>query len=110
MTVERYSRTARRFHTVVYVVTLLLLATGWLLLAGGEGQPSPLARLTGVPDVMLHVWLGWALLLLAILPLGFALRGVAMFVRETFRRDPGDLGWLPPPVWERARCRRSHLR
>ena len=28
---------AGRFHTAVYVVTLLLLATGWWLLAGREG-------------------------------------------------------------------------
>jgi formate dehydrogenase subunit gamma len=94
MTIERYRRSARRFHAAVYVVTLLLLATGWLLLAGGEGQPSPLARLTGVPDVTLHVWAGWALLVLAILPLVLARRAVAGFVRETFRRDRGDLRWL----------------
>ena len=94
MTVTRYPRSARRFHTAVYVVTLLLLATGWLLLAGGEGQPSPLARLTCVPDVTLHVWLGWALLVLAILPLGLALRGVVTFARETFRHDAGDRAWL----------------
>ncbi|MGH2445951.1 MAG: cytochrome b/b6 domain-containing protein [Candidatus Limnocylindria bacterium] len=94
MTIERYRRSARRFHSAVYVVTLLLLATGWLLLAGGEGQPSPLARLTGIPDVTLHVWLGWALLGLALLPLAFALRGVIGFFRESFRRDPGDVQWL----------------
>ncbi len=41
MTVERYPRSARRYHTAVYVVTLLLLATGWWLLAGREGEPSP---------------------------------------------------------------------
>jgi cytochrome b subunit of formate dehydrogenase len=37
MRIERYPRSARRFHTAIYVVTLLLLATGWWLLAGREG-------------------------------------------------------------------------
>ena len=57
MTIERYPRSARRLHAAVYIVTLLLLTTGWLLLIGREGEPSPLAALTGVPDVTLHVWL-----------------------------------------------------
>jgi cytochrome b subunit of formate dehydrogenase len=94
MTLERYPRSARRFHTAVYTLTLLLLASGWWLLGGREGQPTPIARLTGVPDVVLHVWLGWALLAIAILPLAFAMRGVIGFVRETLRYDRGDVGWL----------------
>jgi len=68
---ERYSRSARRLHTAVYLLTLFLLATGWWLLVGREGEPSPVAR-----------------------PLVLARRGVAAFMRETLRRDPGDLGWL----------------
>jgi cytochrome b subunit of formate dehydrogenase len=94
VTIERYRRATRRYHTAVYVATLLLLATGWWLLAGGEGDPSPLASITGVPDVQLHVWLGWGLIVVAVLPLPFALHGVARFVRETVRVDPGDLAWL----------------
>ncbi len=94
MTLERYPRSARRYHTAIYVVTLALLATGWWLLAGREGQPSPIAQLTGVPDATIHTWLGWAILLIALLPLPFALRGVIRFVRETFRYDRGDLRWL----------------
>jgi cytochrome b subunit of formate dehydrogenase len=94
MTVERYPRSARRYHTAVYVLTHLLLATGWWLLAGREGEPSPIARLTGVPDVQLHVWLGWALLIVALLPIPFAFRGVLAFIRETIRHDRGDLHWL----------------
>jgi formate dehydrogenase subunit gamma len=94
MTIERYPRSARRYHAAVYVVTLLLLATGWWLLAGREGQPSPIAAITGIPDVTLHVWLGWALVLVALVPLPFAARGVTRFVRETVRRDPGDGRWL----------------
>jgi formate dehydrogenase subunit gamma len=92
--VERYPRSARRFHTAIYIVTLLLLATGWWLLAGREGNPSPIARLTGVPDTQLHVWLGWALVLVALVPLPFAFRGAITFVRETLRYDRGDGRWL----------------
>jgi len=94
MTVERYRRSARRYHTAIYVLTLLLLATGWWLLTGREGQPSPLAAVTGIPDVQLHVWFGWALLIVAVAPLPFALGGIARFVRETFRYDRGDARWL----------------
>jgi formate dehydrogenase subunit gamma len=94
MTIERYRRSTRRYHTAVYVATLVLLATGWWLLAGREGVPSPLASITGVPDVQLHVWFGWGLLVVAVLPLPFALHGIALFVRETVRVDPGDLAWL----------------
>ncbi|NJD27950.1 MAG: cytochrome b/b6 domain-containing protein [Chloroflexi bacterium] len=94
MTIERYPRSARRYHAAIYVVTLLLLASGWWLLAGREGDASPVARLTGIPDAQLHVWLGWLLVVVALLPLPFLLRGVVAFIRETFRRDPGDLRWL----------------
>ena len=94
MTIQRYSRAARRFHSAVYAVTLLLLLTGGLLLVGREGQPSPIAVVTGVPDVTLHVWLGWILLLLAVLPFLVGWRGVIAFVRETLRYDRGDAAWL----------------
>jgi cytochrome b subunit of formate dehydrogenase len=94
MTVERYPRSARRYHTAVYVVTLALLATGWWLLAGREGDPSPLARLLGIPDARIHTWLGWALVVVALAPLPFAVRGLTGFVRETLRYDRGDLRWL----------------
>ena len=33
-------------------------------------------------------------MVVAVLPLPFALRGVATFVRETVRVDAGDLAWL----------------
>jgi formate dehydrogenase subunit gamma len=94
MTLERYPRAARRYHAAIYVATLLLLATGWWLLAGREGDPSPIARLTGVPDATLHVWLGWALTAVALVPLPFAARGVTAFIQETLRRDRGDVAWL----------------
>lgn len=94
MTVERYPRSARRYHTAIYVVTLLLLATGWWLLTGREGQASLIAQATGIPDARLHVWLGWALLVAAVAPLPFALPGVIAFARETLRYDRGDGHWL----------------
>jgi formate dehydrogenase subunit gamma len=94
MTVERYPRSARRYHTAIYVLTLLLLATGWWLLAGREGEPSPLARLTGLPDATIHTWLGWGLVAVALLPLPFALGSLLRFLRETFRYDRGDVHWL----------------
>jgi formate dehydrogenase subunit gamma len=94
VTVERYPRSARRYHTAVYVVTLLLLATGWWLLAGREGNPSPIARVLSVPDATIHVWLGWALVVVALAPLPFAVRGLATFIRETIRYDRGDATWL----------------
>ena len=50
--------------------------------------------MTGISDTTIHVGLGWALLVLALLPLAVAVRGVRAFVRETFRRDGGELGWL----------------
>jgi formate dehydrogenase subunit gamma len=94
MRIERYPRSARRFHTAIYVVTLLLLATGWWLLAGREGQPSPIALLAGIPDARIHVMLGWVLVIVALAPLPFFARGIVRFVRETARYDRGDVSWL----------------
>ena len=92
--IRRYSASARRFHAAVYLLTLVLLGTGWWLLTGREGQPSPVAQLTGIADVSLHVVVGWALTAVALVPFVFAARRVAAFTRETLRRDPGDLRWL----------------
>ncbi len=90
---ERHSRRARLFHTAVYLATLVLLLTGWWLLLGKEGSPSPLARAFGVPDPRLHVWFGRALAVLALAPVALGRRGIATFVRETIRRDRGDALW-----------------
>jgi cytochrome b subunit of formate dehydrogenase len=57
--VERNGRRARWFHAFVAIAGLLLIATGWWLWAGGEGDPSPLARLLSVPDTTLHKAIGW---------------------------------------------------
>lgn len=78
---------------MVYLATLVLLLTGWWLLLGKEGSPSPLARVFGAQDTGLHVWLGRGLAVAALVPLLLGRRGIATFVRETFRRDPGDARW-----------------
>lgn len=90
---RRTSRRARLIHAGGYLSTLALLLTGWWLLAGGEGNPSPLARILGAPDTRVHVWFGWGLAAILALPLLISLRGVALFVRETFRFDRGDGRW-----------------
>ena len=92
--IERYGRRARWLHAAVYVSTLALLATGLWLLGGQEGHPSILARVTGVADTRLHVWLGWALTAVVALGLAAGLRGIPQFLRETVRHDRGDLRWF----------------
>jgi len=91
--IQRHGRRARLFHTAVYLSTLALLLTGWWLLLGKEGSPSPLARVSGVADTRLHVWFGRALAVVALAPVVLGRRGIATFVRETIRRDSGDARW-----------------
>ncbi len=83
----------RWFHAAVYLVVLPLLFTGWRLLGGDEGRPSPLARIAGMSDARLHVWLGRAFALLILVPIVTGRKGIATFVRESLRRDPGDGRW-----------------
>ena len=92
--IERYGRRTRWLHAAVYLTTLLLLATGLWLLVGREGQPSILARVTGVADTRLHIWLGWALAAVAALGLVAGARAIPAFLRETVRHDRGDLRWF----------------
>jgi cytochrome b subunit of formate dehydrogenase len=94
MHIERHGRRARRFHAAVYIVTLVLLFTGWWLLVGREGEPSLLARASGQPDTTIHQWFGWALVALATGPILVGRKGIATFVRETIRFDRGDAIWL----------------
>ena len=89
----RHPRRVRWFHAAIYLTTIPLLWTGWWLLSGEEGSPSFLARAFHVADVRLHVWAGRVLALLAIAAITFGRRGARTFVRETFRRDPGDARW-----------------
>jgi formate dehydrogenase subunit gamma len=92
--VRRYSRGARWLHAGVYLTVLILLATGWWLALGREGRPSPLARLTGLADITLHTWIGWALAVIVAAGVLVGARGVGTFVRETLRHDRGDLRWF----------------
>lgn len=89
----RHSRRARWLHAAVYLTTIPLLWTGWWLLAGEEGNPSLLARAFGVADIRVHVWAGRALAILALAAVTIGWRGTRTFLRETFRRDPGDARW-----------------
>jgi formate dehydrogenase subunit gamma len=98
--VERNNRRTRWFHAAVYVIVFALLATGWWLLSGREGDPSPLARLTGVPDTLLHKDAGWALLAVTLAGVLLGWRGVRTFVTETVRLRRGDLTWFA--TWPRA--------
>jgi formate dehydrogenase subunit gamma len=100
VTVRRNRRASRWSHAAVYTVSLLLLATGAWLFFGQEGNPSPLARVTGQPDVVLHRWLGYVLAGLAVVVVAVWWRGLGRFFRESVRWDRGDLTWLR--VWPRA--------
>jgi cytochrome b subunit of formate dehydrogenase len=93
-TVTRYNRRTRWFHAAVYLTVLLLLGTGWWLLTGHEGDPSPAARLTGVADTTLHTWAGWFLTGLTVVAVTLGARATRTFVRETVRVDNGDLRWF----------------
>jgi formate dehydrogenase subunit gamma len=90
---ERHARRVRLLHTATYLVTLPLVVTGWWITLGGEGRPSPIARLFSTGDVTVHLWLGRVLAALVILPLIVGWRGVITFLRETFRHDRGDGRW-----------------
>ena len=92
--IERYGRPARWLHAAVYLTTLALLATGLWLLGGQEGHPSILSRATGIGDTRLHIWLGWALAVVAGLGLVAGVRAIPTFLRETVRHDRGDLRWF----------------
>jgi formate dehydrogenase subunit gamma len=92
--IERYSRPTRWFHAISYLAVLVLLATGWWLLAGWEGQVSPLAGLTGLPDPTLHVYAGWGLAALSALAVTIGARAARTFLVESVRYDRGDLRWF----------------
>lgn len=93
--VERYSRRARWFHACVYVTVLLLLATGWWLWAGQEGNPSPIARLIGIPDTSLHKAIGWVFAGVALAGLGLlGWRATSTFVRDSVLFKRSDVRWF----------------
>lgn len=90
---ERHGRRARWFHAATYLVTIPTILTGLWILTGGEGHPSPLARITGIGDTELHVWLGRALAVLVLALFLGGPRAIVPFVRETLRHDGGDGRW-----------------
>lgn len=92
--VVRNNRRTRLLHTASYLVTTVLLITGWWLLTGHEGQPSVLARIVDEPDVELHKNAGWALAVVAIVAITIGVRGTITFFRETFRISRGDGRWF----------------
>jgi cytochrome b subunit of formate dehydrogenase len=92
--VERYSRRARWYHAATYLLVLLLLGTGWWLLAGQEGRPSIAARITGVSDTTLHTYAGWALTVLVAAAVTVGARAVRTFIAESVRFERGDLRWF----------------
>lgn len=92
--IERYSRRTRWFHALTYLAVLVLLGTGWWLLAGREGEPSPLARATGVPDTSVHTYAGWGLAALALVAGTLGARAARTFFAESLRFDRGDLHWF----------------
>lgn len=93
-TVQRYGRPARWFHAGVYLTVLVLLGTGWWLTLGHEGQPSPLAELTGKPDTDLHKWTGWVMTGLVGVFLVIGVRGAFRFTADSLRFHRGDVRWF----------------
>jgi cytochrome b subunit of formate dehydrogenase len=92
--VERYSRGTRWFHAGIYVTVLLLLATGWWFIVDGYRHRSPLARVTGLSDGIVHEYAGYAFGLVLLVWLLGGARGLRSFVRETLRYRRGDGRWL----------------
>jgi cytochrome b subunit of formate dehydrogenase len=100
MRLRRNGRRARWLHAAAYLTTFALLATGWWLFAGREGDPSPLARVFSLPDVSLHEYAGWALAAIAVLTVVVAPRATARFARDSMEFRARDLEWYAE--WPRA--------
>ncbi len=92
--VTRNNRATRAFHAANFLVTSVLLATGWWLRAGNEGRPSALADVLATPDTEVHRNAGWVLVALAAAGVTVGIRGAWTFVRETARLDRGDGRWF----------------
>ena len=93
-TVTRNNRRVRWFHAAIYLTVLPLLATGWWLLAGQEGRPSALARVTGFSDVDVHTFMGWVLVFLTAAGALVGWRAVRVLMRESVRFRRSDLSWF----------------
>lgn len=92
--VERYGRRARWFHAFVFTTVLITLATGAWLLAGNEGEPSLLARLSGTSDATLHKVVGAAFAIGSVVSILLGFRAARTFVTESLRIDRGDARWF----------------
>jgi cytochrome b subunit of formate dehydrogenase len=92
--VVRNNRATRWLHTLLYLVTFVLLATGWWLRTGHEGQPTVLADVLDTPDTELHRTGGWVLLGVAVGGPILGIRGTLTFLRETLRINRGDGAWF----------------
>jgi cytochrome b subunit of formate dehydrogenase len=93
-TVRRYNRPTRWFHASVYLVSAVLLFTGWWLWRGSEGDPSILARTLDLPDTEIHRRAGWVLVGVLAAGVTLGIRGAVSFVRQTVRVDRGDGRWF----------------
>jgi len=94
VTMERYRRFTRWLHVAVYVSVLTLMATGTWLLVGREGDPSPLSRISGVSDARLHVWMGWALVVVLVVGVVARARSAWSFAIESVRFRRSDVRWF----------------
>ncbi len=92
--VERHTRAARWYHSAAYLLTTVELLTGWWLLSGREGEPTPLARAIGIPDTSLHVRTGLALLVLGAIGVTIGARASRTLFAESVRFDRSELGWV----------------
>jgi len=100
--VVRNNGATRAFHAATFLVTSVLLATGWWLRAGNEGRPSALADLFGTPDTEVHRNAGWVLVGVAAAGLTVGVRAAWTFARETARVDRGDGRWFLRWPWGAA--------
>lgn len=111
--VVRNTRPTRWYHGATFVVTSVLLVTGWWLRAGQEGRPSALARVLDTPDTEVHRTAGWVLVGLAAAGITLGVRAAWTFARETLRVDRGDgrwfLRWPAGALTGRFRPHRGHF-
>jgi len=87
-------------HAAVYALTFVVLATGWQLLSGREGRPSPLARALGTPDIEVHLDAGWLLAALGAVSAVVGWRATVSLFRESVIFERSDLDWFAR--WPRA--------
>lgn len=92
--VRRNSARARWTHAGVYLTGLVLLATGWWLTLGREGDPSLLAEATPWSDAEIHTATGWALTAVVFVGAVTGWRGLASLAADSVRFERGDARWF----------------